>query len=185
MMTLNNFEKDLILLIQNNLSNPILDRFFFFVTDLHKTPIFIFTLIMPLIAFWLWKERKVGLVRVMNLIFLLLINDFICGKIIKKIVSRPRPFNLFSEIVQKSPASGYSFVSNHAANMFVLYFFLSHFYPKLKYYMLTLFIIVSFSRVYNGVHFLTDVVAGASIGYIISWVYIKWLMPKLVSRSSI
>ncbi len=184
MMTLNKFEKDLILLIQNNLSNSVLDRFFFIVTDLHKDPIFIFSLILPLIGFWLWKERRVALVRLMNLIFLLLINDFICGKIIKKIVMRPRPFNLFSEIVQKSPASGYSFVSNHAANMFVLYFFLSYFYPKLKYYMLTLFLIVSFSRVYNGVHFFTDVLAGAGIGYIISWVYIKWLMPKIMSRSA-
>ena len=105
---------------------------------------------------------------------LILIDGF-CGQVIKKAIARPRPFETFPEIIQKSPASGFSFVSNHAANMVGLAFFLSYFYPRWKIFWWGIALIVALSRMYNGVHYLSDVISGALIGLSVSWTITRWL----------
>lgn len=166
-------EKDTIVFIQQHLSSNYLDNFFFLITDLHKEPYFIFFILIPILVLWIWKERLIAVKRLVYLISIIAINDFICGKIIKKITLRERPFDVYTEIIQKSPASGYSFVSNHAANMLVLTFLISHFYPKLRSIMISLFLIVSFSRVYNGVHYISDVFVGSIVGFVIAKLGLK------------
>ena len=70
--------------------------------------------------------------------------------------------------------------SNHAANMFSLAIVLSHFYKKYKPLLFLLAIIISFSRVYVGVHFPGDVIVGGFIGFFISSLFlILWGKVKL------
>jgi undecaprenyl-diphosphatase len=99
--------------------------------------------------------------------------DGFCGQLVKKVFARPRPFVLFPEILQKSPATGFSFVSNHSANMVGMAVFLSHYYPRLRLLWWGLAILVGVSRIYNGVHFVSDVIVGGLIG---------WLISKLIVR---
>jgi len=80
---------------------------------------------------------------------------------------RPRPFVSFPDVINliaKSPASK-SFPSDHATAAFALAFVTAS-QPGLFAVLLVLAVIVSLGRVAVGVHFPTDVLTGAAVGYL-------------------
>lgn len=85
----------------------------------------------------------------------------------KWVIGRPRPFifmpdaNLFA--IEKS----FSFPSNHAASAFMAATILSEFFGSWRAGLFFVAALVGYSRVYLGVHFLSDVLAGAIIGILI------------------
>lgn len=99
--------------------------------------------------------------------------------IIKNIIQRARPtLQFINDLVidYKFPTS-YSFPSGHSQTSFVLYFILGYLllnkyykgkYKKLFLSLITVLpILVMFSRIILGVHYFTDVLAGAIIGVIL------------------
>jgi undecaprenyl-diphosphatase len=73
----------------------------------------------------------------------------------------------------------YGFISSHAANTFALATFLTLLFRKKMRYFGPLVIswacFVSYSRIYNGVHYPLDVIAGAMVGIILAVLaYILW-----------
>jgi undecaprenyl-diphosphatase len=99
----------------------------------------------------------------------------IISYIVKIIVQRPRPFNLgivatFPSLAKNSYlAWDSSFPSSHAMLAFCSLPFISKEFPKLKYLWILFAILIAFSRVYFGLHFLSDVLAGGLLGYFIGW----------------
>ncbi len=95
------------------------------------------------------------------------------GYVIKELVKRQRPYLAYSEIELYGPTeSGYSFPSNHTSSSFSTATSLSILYPK--WYVIvpayTWASSVAYSRMHIGVHYPTDVLAGAVVGAGSAWV---------------
>ncbi len=90
-------------------------------------------------------------------------------QLIKRLVSRLRPFHTMKELhIRKIGIDAYSFPSGHtcaAFSMGVMVFMFSH---RLGIISLPLSFLVGISRIYLGVHFPSDVFVGAFIGSISS-----------------
>lgn len=84
----------------------------------------------------------------------------------------------------------YGFFSSHAANAFAVAALMYGLLKTRHSYLWVLFVWaggVSFSRVYLGVHFLTDILTGAFFGTLIGFIYasvIQKVLLKVFSRSS-
>mgnify|MGYP004678173521 FL=1 len=125
-----------------------------------------------IVLFILIKNRKIGFLIVSNLICITLFNQ-----IFKFILHRPRPteFRIIDE-------TGYSFPSGHSMVSMAFYGFLIYLIYKsvknkyLKYSLMSilfiLIILIGISRIYLGVHYTSDVIAGflISISYLVLYV---------------
>jgi undecaprenyl-diphosphatase len=98
--------------------------------------------------------------------------------LLKETVDRPRPAHADPGIdtVVGTPGSP-SFPSGHTATAFAAAAVVGAFYPRLRWPLYGLAALVGFSRIYLGVHFALDVVAGAILGLSIG-LGIVWLAKK-------
>lgn len=98
---------------------------------------------------------------------------------LKMWIQRPRPFQegLITLLNGLGKASyslwDFSFPSFHAMVIFAMLPFLDEEFPRFKYVWIMLALIICFSRIYLGVHFLSDVLSGGLIGYLIGYVVIS------------
>jgi undecaprenyl-diphosphatase len=82
----------------------------------------------------------------------------------KLLIGRHRPFEH-----QLGPSSStHSFPSGHAATSFACATVLSFYAPRLRVPLYVLATLIALSRVYNGMHYPTDVLAGAVLGVVIA-----------------
>ncbi len=107
--------------------------------------------------------------------------------IIKDLVQRPRPGHVpaFEGIIRLLDGKGgaFGFVSSHAANVFGLATITSLIFRK-KVYSISIFIwaaLVSYSRIYVGRHYPSDVLAGALLGFAAGYVFYRVLSSGVVS----
>jgi len=103
---------------------------------------------------------------------------------LKVTVQRPRPFTTYPDIIyQKAEVGSYSFPSGHTNFAFATATSLSLAFPK--WYVIvpaySYAAAVGYSRMYLGVHYPSDVLAGALIGAgssLLTWKAQKWLAHK-------
>lgn len=78
----------------------------------------------------------------------------------------------------------FGFVSSHAANFFAIAIFvgkvLKTHYPKLIWILISIGILISISRVYLGVHYLSDVTVGALLGALIGSILANYFQNKFI-----
>jgi len=89
----------------------------------------------------------------------------------KHLFNRPRPFVTYPDITAKIQAGGPSFPSGHASLAFALATSVSLNYPK-WYFILPAYAwagTVAYSRLYLGVHYPSDVLAGSLLGIGSAW----------------
>ena len=111
-------------------------------------------------SLFLWQERKKEWIPVLWASFI--VSSIVC-LIIKAIVARPRPEDV--PIFQAIASTVYSFPSLHTTASFTAIPILDKEFPKLKWFWILFAVFVAFSRVYLNVHYLSDVVAGALLGF--------------------
>ncbi|HEX7493772.1 MAG TPA: phosphatase PAP2 family protein [Bacteroidales bacterium] len=99
-------------------------------------------------------------------------------------INRARPFNTYIDIVKKSPAGSPSFPSGHTSSAFATATTLSLMYPK--WYVIVPSICwagtVGYSRMDLGVHYPSDVLAGALVGAGSAWLT-YYVNKKLILKS--
>ena len=96
----------------------------------------------------------------------------------KRIVKRERPFDKYSFIVKRISGGGYSFPSGHTSAAFTTATSLSLLFPK-WYVVVPAFLwagSVGYARMYQGVHYPSDVLAGALVGAGSAW--LGWKVQK-------
>lgn len=163
--TLLNLDGGFLLFLQESVRNPMLDSLMKFITALgNGGMIWIGATILLLIP---KKTRSIGMMSAVALLGSLIINN----NIIKNIVQRPRPFVTFTDLQIIIPTpSEYSFPSGHTSSSFAAAaVFYRHLPKKLGLPSVILAGLIGFSRLYVGVHYPTDVIAGVIMGILLSY----------------
>lgn len=94
-------------------------------------------------------------------------------KWLKKATHRPRPFQVRQDVwVVGKPLDRFSFPSGHTLHAVAFSVVAMHYYPQLAIILMPFTFMVAMSRVILGLHYPSDVLAGASIGYVIAQLYL-------------
>jgi undecaprenyl-diphosphatase len=147
----------------NTIAMPALDHFFTYICnfDIWRWPVVLVAIAV------LWKGGPKGRWMVALSVLAILIIDPTIYRIIKPLVGRIRPCHepLLVWVRAADGCGGvFSFPSSHAANMFGLAVVIGAFYKSTRYYIYPLAALVAIGRVYLGVHYPSDVIAGAIYG---------------------
>jgi len=161
---LNSTDTILLELFNRSAANPLFDFVFPFITDSSNW-------FLPLIVFYIYLFRddwRRALKAFLIAAVCLVLTDAVAAQIIKPVLGRIRPSHELADMVRLLVGKGgkYSFPSNHAANSMAFAIVTGFFYPQMRRWLLVIPILVGFSRVYVGVHFPGDVMAGALFGYL-------------------
>jgi 4-amino-4-deoxy-L-arabinose transferase-like glycosyltransferase/membrane-associated phospholipid phosphatase len=167
--------------INRSLANPVFD----WLMPILSGNAFFFPALFLLGVGLLWKGNVRLRLCILLLVLILPLGDGLVINTIKHAVARPRPFatlpeaRLFGTVgkgyippeagdsdreMSTGKGSRTSMPSSHAANWFAATMILFIFYRRSLWFMLPLALAVSFSRVYNGVHYPSDVLVGAILG---------------------
>lgn len=171
-------EAEFLLFLQNFVRNDILDPFMIFIT--HTGDYGILCIILAVVMIIVPKTRRLGHVTAISLAIEFIINN----GIIKNAVARTRPYDVIEELeilIGKQP--DYSFPSGHSGITFAfagaIIFALVKGMPGLddmkknnviSLLLLLYSLLLAFSRMYVGVHYPTDVLAGMLLGLLTGFV---------------
>lgn len=154
------FDSTILLWIQENVRNPILNPIFITITHLGDAGIFWIALSLFMCIFK--KTRKVGIFALGALIISVLFNNVF----LKNVIGRIRPYEIIAglECIVKH-ATDPSFPSGHTgASIAAATVYLKELPKKFSIPALVVAILIALSRLYIGIHYPTDVIAGAITG---------------------
>lgn len=156
----------------NSMNLGMLGKLLVFLTDLHKSPLFVAALLLCLVAY---AFKRKAYTAVFFLVLWIALGDFVGGRI-KDFAARERPDVQGVEVsLRCRHAGGGSFPSNHTLNNFAFWSVL--FFAGVgwwHYLVLLLAILIAWSRIYCGVHFPSDVLGGMLLG--IGWGYLGFVL---------
>jgi undecaprenyl-diphosphatase len=170
---LNSMDTKLFLFL-NGFHNSFFDPVMYWFSDkLIWVPMYV------IIAFFIiWKYKMRGVIMLLFVGLVIALCDQTASHLIKNLTQRLRPSHEPSlagliHLSKAGPGGLYGFVSSHAANAFgvatFLFFVLDSRFRLLKYWLFVWAALVSYSRIYNGVHYPGDVIVAALLGSLIGW----------------
>lgn len=157
----------------SNLRSPVMDKIMWFFSVIGNGGILPIALTIILLIFV--KTRKIGVEAVISL----LLTFIIANLIIKNAVDRARPYETYTyleSLIGKMVDS--SFPSGHASNTFAVAVAILLNNRKIGIPVTIVAVIMAFSRMYNVVHYPTDVIAGILIGTVIA-VAVHFIAKKI------
>lgn len=154
---INAFEHMLIIIIQKYFKGKILDRLFVFISALGRTPFYIAAFFLIVLY---------SRYHAFYLLVLITISELVNG-CIKLLIKRPRPFSTCAAIENKDRAeTGSSFPSCHTQNTIIFWgYLMMHIHsPSFMVFSFTLIGLTIVSRLYLGLHYVSDILVGGLIG---------------------
>jgi undecaprenyl-diphosphatase len=163
---ISNWDSALFVLINQSFSNPLLDLFMGFVTHGGST---VFWLVVALLLWFYDRRREAVLLTVAivlgGALFLFL----------KFFVDRPRPYQVIAGSRVLAVEGGSSFPSGHSKNVFSAAVILGKGRSRRWRALLYAFAaVISFSRIYVGLHYPFDTLVGALAGYVIAKITLRY-----------
>ena len=165
---------------------------FFFFNGMHNPfwdivmPLFTRTelwsvLYLTLIFFIIKKYRTKALIILIGLALVILISDQF-SVFVKEMVKRLRPTHdpAIQHLVHNIHSKGglYGFFSSHATNTFAVAMFTSKLFKNYRYSLLifTWALLVSYTRIYIGLHYPLDILTGIIVGILIGYFIYKLML---------
>lgn len=153
---------------------------------------------MMLALLWLVVCRnnwRVTAAFILCFVLCIVLADQISSTLIKPLVMRPRPshdpeIGALVDIVRNHRGGKFGFVSSHAANTFAVVTMLSLAMRRraLTFVSFTWAMLVSYSRMYLGVHYPGDILCGAALGGLVGWLmyrlYLRLAGPSVVCEET-
>jgi len=167
------------------LANPVFDVVMPFITNVrHWYVIYIAGIILLLVY-----GGKRGRWAVLFAIITIVISDQLSSFVLKPMIGRLRPCHALDHVrLLVGCGGGFSFPSSHAVNNFAIALFFGSVYRKAMPYLLLIAFIIAYSRVYVGVHYFSDVIAGAfvgaGIGYLVYLLYKRMILSPTTDNTS-
>lgn len=168
----------------NNLGTPGWDSFWMFMTNKWSSiPLYILLLILAYRSLGLKKT----LLLLVSVALLITVSDQL-SNFFKIGVARLRPcydpdLSGLIRLVKASCGGKYGYFSAHASNSFAIGVFFAHLFRKsymfLAWILILWALVVSYSRIYVGVHFPLDVLSGALAGSFMGWLFYRLYMLTL------
>jgi undecaprenyl-diphosphatase len=178
--------------LNSGAANPVLDWIMPIVTDFRRSRIVLILVWAALVLFGGNRGRWAALM----LIPLVAATDQLSASVIKPLVGRSRPCEVLGGIhlwygpegwittpaeVVRSYKSSFSFPSSHATNITGAMLFLGLAFRKALLPLLTVAVLVAYSRVYIGVHWTSDVLVGMVTGALLGW--LAWIVFSRIQDS--
>ena len=153
-------------------------------------------LYLSILVYFVYKQKTRGILSIVFTILSIALADQISVHFFKNVFLRYRPCHNLEiqnlvHILHQHCGGQYGFVSSHASNAFVFSVFSALIIQKrnLSIALILWATIVSYSRIYLGVHYPADLLAGAALGtsiaFVVYWVYKfvskKYFKEKLVN----
>lgn len=180
---LNTWDTDLFLIL-NGAHNSFWDFIMFWASDK-----FIWIPVYALFLFLLWRKyySKIWIV-ILFAALLIFLSDQISVHLFKDVFQRLRPCNDpaldgMVHLVNGKCGGSFGFYSSHASNIFAIAVFVISLLGKKNPWMILLILIwaglIAYSRIYLGVHYPGDVIAGAMVGSLLGWMVVRFLKNVL------
>ena len=168
-MILKEIDHKLFKMINQDFSNPFFDTIFPFLTDIQKS-VFFYVFMASIIGILLFKRNFKSMLIIFSCGAGVLLVDLLNSKFLKPFFERDRPIN---RILRTDHHGSFSFPSSHATDIFFIAMVLGLYFPKLRLVMFILAGSIASSRIYCGVHYPGDVLAGAIVGVLAGYVFFK------------
>jgi len=153
-----------------NIRNYFLTDLFMGITYVSSGVIIFFILT----SLFLWKENKRKWILPL---WITLALSAVVSFLLKIAIQRPRPYQIevVSSLLEEASHNiwNFSFPSFQAMLAFCAIPILSKEFPKLKNIWIIFAVLIALSRVYLGVHFMSDILIGGLIGYFLGYLLIN------------
>lgn len=173
-------------LVNHSIASPLLDQVMLFLTN---RDLWSAVGVLALV-FAIYRKSKKLILYCVVLVMAISITDFVTYRVLKQSIARPRPCYSIEDVRLVPPRCGsdYGFPSNHASNGMTAAVVTGLFFRRRKVWAagLALVAIVGFTRVYLGVHYPLDIIAGYIFGALVGWfVYFIYLKIKMRNAGDI
>ncbi len=155
--------------ITENLRNPVLDPIMIFITYLGEKGIF--WIAIGLLLCLPKQYRKHGILMLLSLAIGCILGE----GILKNLFGRVRPVDALGLQLLIEHPGGFSFPSGHSCSSLNAAMCLHLTNRKWSIPAFAVASLIAFSRVYHGVHYLTDILAGAALGILLAYLVHKFL----------